>query len=330
METQSDLEAFSRKIDEITFIGEDARERAFAREKEESAPVKFNHVLVAYDGSEGAQDALAWARWVAKAHDAKLTHALVLPPTPETIGGGLIAIGDEAQGTINALLEDDEKYAQDMITKVKKETQGQGITAEGVIARGRPANEIVRLVKEHKADLIVMGPHRRRGFERALMGSVSTAVTQRTKTSVLIARNTPPSKNLLLAMDGSELSHRAAAVMLALPEATKKIRVVSVFPLPFAGFSQEARRLMREATTQLQNAVDRRFADGGQKVDYDLLFGKPAERILEVAQEQKSDLIVLGARGLSRLQGILLGSVSNQVVHRAKGSVLLVHRPDEV
>jgi nucleotide-binding universal stress UspA family protein len=52
--------------------------------------------------------------------------------------------------------------------------------------------------------------------------------------------------------------------------------------------------------------------------------GDPAEVLIEVAQEQDADLIVVGARGLSGLKRFLLGSVSSKLSHHAPVSVLVV------
>jgi|AntRauTorcE11898_2_1112593.scaffolds.fasta_scaffold10497_2 nucleotide-binding universal stress UspA family protein len=52
--------------------------------------------------------------------------------------------------------------------------------------------------------------------------------------------------------------------------------------------------------------------------------GHPAKRILETAQEEKSDLIVMGSRGLSNFMGALEGSVSRRVTHGSDCSVITV------
>ncbi len=52
--------------------------------------------------------------------------------------------------------------------------------------------------------------------------------------------------------------------------------------------------------------------------------GHAANQIVRVAEEESVDLIVLGSRGLSPLKALLLGSVSDHVVHHARCSVLIV------
>jgi nucleotide-binding universal stress UspA family protein len=55
--------------------------------------------------------------------------------------------------------------------------------------------------------------------------------------------------------------------------------------------------------------------------------GDPAEVLIDVAQEENADLIVVGARGLSGLKRFLLGSVSSKLSHHAPVSVMVVREP---
>ena len=57
--------------------------------------------------------------------------------------------------------------------------------------------------------------------------------------------------------------------------------------------------------------------------DYEVLEGDPAEAILDYAEARDADLIVVGSRGLGRVAGAVLGSVSKDVVHRADRPVLV-------
>lgn len=68
----------------------------------------------------------------------------------------------------------------------------------------------------------------------------------------------------------------------------------------------------------------RPFETAGLNVKQELLEGSPAEAILEVATTRKCDLIVMGARGLSGLEGLLLGSTSQQVIQNSPCPVLVI------
>jgi nucleotide-binding universal stress UspA family protein len=77
----------------------------------------------------------------------------------------------------------------------------------------------------------------------------------------------------------------------------------------------DAVRLMREA------GID---ADGGV---HDVAAGHVAKNIVETADSLRSDLIVMGSRGLSDVQGILLGSVTHKVIQLAPIAVLVARGP---
>ncbi|MEP6705648.1 MAG: universal stress protein, partial [Acidobacteriota bacterium] len=61
----------------------------------------------------------------------------------------------------------------------------------------------------------------------------------------------------------------------------------------------------------------------------EVLFGSPDSRIVEIAEAMHSDIIVLGSHGYSRWERLLVGSVSDSVVHHAPCSVLIVRTPPE-
>ena len=59
-------------------------------------------------------------------------------------------------------------------------------------------------------------------------------------------------------------------------------------------------------------------------IEHDLLFGNPADEIVEFAKQKQIDLIVMGSRGLSDIKGLFLGSVSHKVSHLAECTCITV------
>jgi len=80
---------------------------------------------------------------------------------------------------------------------------------------------------------------------------------------------------------------------------------------------------MEEAEEILKKALEAVGEIPGE-VQTEILEGPPAEAILDVAKTRKSDLIVMGSRGLGRLSGALLGSQSQKVVQHAPCPVLII------
>ena len=70
------------------------------------------------------------------------------------------------------------------------------------------------------------------------------------------------------------------------------------------------------------------FAAGNSvTISTEVLFGSPDSRIVETAEQWHADLIVIGSHGYSRWERLLLGSVSDSVLHHAPCSVLVVRTP---
>jgi len=71
-------------------------------------------------------------------------------------------------------------------------------------------------------------------------------------------------------------------------------------------------------------AAAARFPDARQPIERWVIEGDPAKGIVRSAQDRDVDLVVLGARGLGTLGRLLLGSVSETVLHHAGRPVLIV------
>ncbi len=126
--------------------------------------------------------------------------------------------------------------------------------------------------------------------------------------------------NILMADDSSEHAQSAVELIrdLSLPPRTR-VMVLRVFtPGQISAIPDFERSL--ERTRQ-------HFLYAGIKVETELILGSPAEKIIEIAQAEKSNLIVLGAKGLRATLGILLGGVAQQVVEYAHNPVLIVRAP---
>src|SRR5690349_3896429 len=75
----------------------------------------------------------------------------------------------------------------------------------------------------------------------------------------------------------------------------------------------------------LREATDRAKAAGATEVVEKAVVGAPVDALVELAESEKADLLVVGNVGLSTIAGRLLGSVPANVARRSKVDVLIVH-----
>ncbi len=137
-------------------------------------------------------------------------------------------------------------------------------------------------------------------------------------------------KSIIVAVDGSETSFKAAKVAGDMARCTvpdELMVIVCYEPLLRAGniteLEAEVGRRVFEAREVYHKAVEV-IGEIGVRVTPEILEGPAAEAILNVADVRKSDLIVMGTRGLGHLAGLVLGSQSMKVVTNAPCPVLIV------
>jgi len=135
---------------------------------------------------------------------------------------------------------------------------------------------------------------------------------------------------ILLAVDGSEHGQHAAKTAgdLARAVKAKDLRIVVAYePIPsYLGepnLSEAIAHRTLEAEQILQKA-QKVIGSVSAEINTEMIEGSIAEAIMDVAAVQKSDLIVMGSRGLGRLAGAVLGSNSQKVVSHAPCPVLIV------
>ncbi len=135
--------------------------------------------------------------------------------------------------------------------------------------------------------------------------------------------------HIVLAIDGSNHAIKAQSVEKELTRIHEaKLFVVHVYPslsdlLGFKEYSSIATHRIANAQKILDKAVEELTSDNID-VEPELLEGPTAEAILHVANTRKADLIIMGARGLGTLAGLVLGSVSQKVLQHATCPVLVV------
>lgn len=321
-----EIEDITRQIDRMTFQAEPEAEHE--QLEDNGSEHRFHNVLVAFDGSEGSHKALEWGITIAKAHEARVEVVLVLPQQHPVHGTTLPAINRRSAQLWAEFAQEEEEEGKRLLAQTMDTCKEAGVKAKKRLERGPVIKTLAEISEAEKSDLVVVGSHGRRGLERFLMGSVAEGLRDHVAASVLIARNRPPQKNTLLAVDGSETSRKAGRVVSGLLEHQAAwVHVVHVVHAPIEGLEPEIKAKWRRATEDLREPLMQHVKfPKGTWVHYDIHFGNPADEILKIAEEDESGLVVLGSRGLSGIHSLVAGSVSRRVSHHAAASVLLVKR----
>jgi nucleotide-binding universal stress UspA family protein len=196
------------------------------------------------------------------------------------------------------------------------------------------AEEVVRLAEEIGAGLVAMGSRGKGRMRRLAMGSVSDSVVRHAHCPVTVVRWKPvvfPAK-ILLATDGSEEATLAAQTAVDLARRTDSelhaVTVTAQNPYYSGGPTEQVERTRQVAQKVLDEQTQKVEEAGASVAKAHLRVGAVDEEIVLLAEEEGTDLIVVGSRGLGGVRRALLGSVSDSVVRHAHCPVMVV-RPEK-
>ena len=138
-------------------------------------------------------------------------------------------------------------------------------------------------------------------------------------------------EKILVPVDGSGASHKAVAFAADLAKHYHAgLHLLHVFKLTI--IPEGLGEYVVSDRVQLRALGDKIIAAAGDEargrgietIKGAVVEGDPAERIIEYAKEHDVDIIVIGSRGLGTFKGLLLGSVSDKVSHRADRTCVIV------
>lgn len=286
--------------------------------------IQLERILCPIDGSDVAEQARRHALFLADAFDAEV-HVVHVEERE-------MQLADVINVTEADVLEDLHlppvpNEASVAVPRVKQRTVAHPSAAGGIRA----------YAEEQEVDLIVMGTHGRRGVERLVMGSVAQEVVRRAAQPVLtIGANGPrptalPDRDVLVPVDFSShqkrlLSHaRAIAEVygmgLVLLHVVERYRVPDAYGMNVAGPDGEP--LVDRAEVILANMVEELRGEG-LTVSHAVRSGHPVAGILDAADDFDAGVLAIASHGRSGLERMLMGSVSETVVRRARCPVFTV------
>jgi nucleotide-binding universal stress UspA family protein len=203
-----------------------------------------------------------------------------------------------------------------------------------------PASALTERAEQWGADLIAIGSHGRGAVSRLFFGSISQKVLRYAHCSVRVGRhveNRPPGPlRVLLGLDTSEGAAAALAAVAgrAWPAGTQvhlvtaiDVRMATAIPVLEAPIgdstyvvSESEGDWIKDAQHQAADELRRT----GLSVTTSLKDGDPKHVLLDEAEAWHADCIVVGAKGIGRIERFLLGSVSSSLAARAHCSVEVI------
>lgn len=287
-------------------------------------------ILVATDFSEAGDEAIRQAQRYAQRSGSRLIACHVIPYFLRSS-----PYYTPLQPKDSAGLLDLEKEAADRLSERVASVTGLGPGGfEVLIDAGAPDAAIIKAAWKVRATLVVVGAHGETGIPRLMLGRVAERVVSYAHTPVLLARSSPETGQILAATDLSEAS--APVLSVASEIATWSaahltvLHVLDIQGIPGAWLGPgplSARawgKKRAEAERRLREAIDEAGIDAEAKV----VEGSAAREIVMEAEKLSAELVVLSTHGRTGLARIALGSVAEQVVHRAHASVLVLRRND--
>lgn len=140
-------------------------------------------------------------------------------------------------------------------------------------------------------------------------------------------------ERVLVGLDGSPTAAAAAryALDLAKPHGAKLMLLVVVPPVPmvqdFYGVGAVDLGRLEEAGWAQVRPVEEELRARGADVEASVRFGAPAEVLARASVEWDANLVVVGSRGQGLVRRVMLGSVSDRLVHICERPVLIFHEP---
>jgi nucleotide-binding universal stress UspA family protein len=282
-------------------------------------------ILFATDASDAAAEAAKF---------------LAMLPLPQRTEIRAVTVGDRlSEWMIDWPQSTEGEWGSRILGQAVEALTRDGVTVSTEVRRGEPSREIAHAAEEFKAELIVVGSHGLTGLAAFLLGGVARNVAHHARVPVLVARTVAHGlQRVVLAVDQSENAATAADFAGSFPLPAEIELLVTHVVQPFQRkqwvgtadpeeverLEQHVRHDRRTAAVQLVGRLAVSLKERVAHVSPMVREGDPTHEILKLAAEQQADLIIAGARGVSVLERLLVGSVADRLLNHAPCSVLLV------
>jgi nucleotide-binding universal stress UspA family protein len=302
----------------------------------------FKQILVPLDGSTRAEQALPVAARLAHASSGSIVLVRVAN-FPIDYGGGYTQAPLMTEQVIETELDNVDDYLKTVATS--EDLAGMSIKTEAMF--GQPLQGILSVVESRRVDLIVICSHGRTGLKRWALGSIAHGLAHQSPVPVLVLREggqvTAISSGAinfpvcaLVALDGSPFAETAlipAANLVAALSAPNEGILHLVHVVTYIGDEAQlsAKKYIADVTEQLQQ----KLRNLNLSITWSLLRDRDiAGTIVDLAEHDADkahtdqiyscDLIAMSTHGRGGLERLMMGSVTERVLHSTKLPMLII------
>ena len=281
----------------------------------------YQHILVATGGSPWSDAAVSYATAIAARTGATLHIVTVLinPAMYTTM---------EVMGGSEIVTEVIEREGQALLDRAAEQARQVGVNCKTEHRWGSIPETILHTAEDVECDLIVLGARMVTGWKRLRLGHIANAVAVKAQQPVLVVKQppgvvpgSPLGRHLLVATGGSPWSDMAVDYAIVLAQ-TERLTLSFLHVVP------RRRRRDRDLDDiegrQILARAETRAIDAGVTTTTTLTHGDVTKSIVETADKQSCDAIVLGSRGASGWKRLMLGDIANAVIVSTALPVLVV------
>jgi nucleotide-binding universal stress UspA family protein len=284
-------------------------------------------ILLAVDGSDHSYEAVRSLKYLSRAEELHIVHALDVPSPAYPMM--MPEVAQELYETVERNMRDDGTRLLDRIVSLLPLDVGP-VTKH--LVDGSPADQIVALAEQLKVGLILMGS---RGFgpiKERLVGSVSHRVlTFAPGAKLILPGPLKTLQHILLPLQGTYDADHALAFLQQKPFREPPIvTLFTVLPHTRPPWPVDAASVEHMETHSLNKAKDflneaaAKLKPYGYQTRVATTLGTPVDGILQQAKTLNPDLILVGSRGRRGLTRMVLGSVSHALLHQGTYPLLIV------
>jgi nucleotide-binding universal stress UspA family protein len=303
--------------------------------------LSIKRILVPVDFSEPSQRAVEYGLSLALQFDARLVLTHIVPSSTALI----YTFPTESF----AFEKEQARYAKSMLPDLVPQEHRERVDLKTIVKVGEVRSELLEIVKSEKIDLVVMGTHGRKAFERFFLGSLTERMLRKLGVPILTVSHLDPARELHQAgpvtlghvLYATDLSDNASVglkfAMDLAREAGARLTVLHVLEAlqtiywgAEAGYlGNELASIREDALSRLRMSIPDKGCEGLQLTTM-MTEGDPYREIIRIADEEKADIIILNLQGKTLAERALLGSTAERVIRTAHVPVSSIPIESEV